>query len=76
MTTKPATMIRPAPRPLTARPARNAPTPWAAPQVRQPAPKRSCPAYSEGSGPERLHDTPARTIPSSWAVSITEKASP
>ena len=48
----------------------------ASPTGPHPAAKRACPANSEGSGPDRSHHTPARTMPSSWVVSMTEKARP
>jgi len=69
-------MTRPAPSPVIARPTSRIGNDGASPHVAAPAAKSSCPAYRPGIGPERSDQTPARTIPSSCAVSMTEKARP
>ena len=41
-----------------------------------PSASRACPVTAPAIGPDRSDHTPASTMPSSCAVSMTEKANP
>jgi len=69
-------MISPAPRPAISRPASRMVNVGASPASAEPAAISTWPATSDGSGPLRSDHTPARTMPSNAAVSMTENASP
>src|SRR5450631_4327119 len=68
--------MRPPPRPASSRPASSKVNVGARPAIADPAAISSWPAKSEGSGPPPSAHTPARTMPSSSAVSMNENASP
>src|SRR5450631_385877 len=68
--------MSPAPRPATSRPARSTVNVGARPAIAEPAAISSWPAKSDGSGPLRSDQTPARTMPSNSEVSMNENARP